>query len=55
MNTPRDLANSSECRELLQKAEALRAPSAEEAGHMHAENLQVFEGPVIVASRNRPL
>lgn len=40
-NTPHDLANSTKCKCLLRKAEALPAPSMEEAETMHRSNLQV--------------
>lgn len=40
-NTPHDVANSVKCRGLLREAEALPAPSAEQAENMHANNLQV--------------
>ncbi|CAM9680697.1 unnamed protein product [Ectocarpus sp. 6 AP-2014] len=55
-NTPHDVANSAECRGILRRAEALPAPSVEEAEKMHTENLQrILEVERVLAEVVGPL
>ncbi|CAN0467898.1 unnamed protein product, partial [Ectocarpus sp. 12 AP-2014] len=55
-NTPHDVANSAKCRGILRRAEALPAPSVEEAEKMHTENLQrILEVERVLAEVVGPL